>query len=241
MKIVLLNMLILTAQLLQAQNVGIGTASPNANAALDIVSSNKALLLPRLSDTAAISTPAAGMVIYNQQTKSPNFHDGSRWTQVNDPAANFVALYGAMTYTVIGTAVGGIAYETATLAGIDFNNYSFLVVSGGGGGGSGVIQKADSITLYKEFDGNSIPFKRAHLAGTRIPAIEIDQLLPGGTKFYSIKLSDFVITSLQNFVSDKTGKLTERYGLSATTVGYKDWINNKSFSYNTSARSFGVY
>ena len=37
-----------------------GTASPNANAALNIVRSNKALLLC-ISDSAAIETPAAGI------------------------------------------------------------------------------------------------------------------------------------------------------------------------------------
>lgn len=241
MKIVFMVFVLLCSVVLRAQNVGIGTASPNANAALDIVSSNKALLLPRLNDTTAIATPAAGMVIYNQQTKSPNFHDGSKWTRVNDPAQNYVSLYGSMTYTVTGTSVGGIPYETGALAGIDFNNYSFLPPASGGGGGSTVPQKSDSVTLFKEFDGNSIAFKRAHLGNARLQVIEINQFLPDGTKFYSIKLSDVAITSQLNFISDTTGKLTERYGLSATIVGYKDWINNKSFSYNTSTRTFGAY
>jgi hypothetical protein len=35
-----------------AQNVGIGTTSPNANAALEIKSNDKGFLMPRLSTTA---------------------------------------------------------------------------------------------------------------------------------------------------------------------------------------------
>ncbi|RYY70953.1 MAG: hypothetical protein EOO13_04790 [Chitinophagaceae bacterium] len=222
-----------------AQTVGIGTSSPNNNAILDLVSASKALLLPRVTDTSAINTPAAGMVVYSQQSHSPNFHDGARWNNLENSSAT--SSYGSMTYTVTSSPTGGIAYETAPLAGIDFNNYSFAPVALGGGGGASVPQKADSITLYKEFDGNSVTFKRAHLAGHHIQVIEINQFLPDGTKYYSIKLSDVVITSQQNLLSDKTGKLTERYGLSAVTVGYKDWINNKSFSYNNAQRTFGTY
>jgi type VI protein secretion system component Hcp len=241
MKIIFFLCFSMTTILLSAQNVGIGTSTPNNNAILDLVSSNKALLLPRIADTSVVTAPAAGMVVYNQQSNSPNFHDGARWNNLNPASVN--SLYGSMTYTVTGSATGGITYETAALAGIDFNNYSFapIVTSGGGGSSPSIPQKADSITLFKEFDGNSITFKRAHLAGTHIQAIEISQYLPDGTKYYSIKLSDVIITSQQNIISDKTGKLTERYGLSAITVGYKDWINNKSFSYNNSNRSFGSY
>lgn len=225
-----------------AQNVGIGTSTPDNNAILDLVSGNKGLLLPRIADTPAITTPAEGMLIYNQQTKSPSYHDGLKWNKVNDPAINFVPLSGSITYEVTGTTVGGIPFETGIVAGIDFGNYSWLTFSGGGGGGSvGTPQKADSVTFFKEFDGNSIPFKRAFLSGTFMPAIEISQYLPDGTKFYSIKLSNVIITSQFNFVSEKTGRLTERYGFNTATIGYKDWINNKSFSYNTSTRTFGAY
>lgn len=229
--------------LLHGQNVGIGTSTPNSNAILDISSSNKGLLLPRITDTPGIATPAAGMMIYNQNSRSPNYYDGTRWNRVNDPSGNFVPLSGAITYTVTGTNVGGIPYETTELPGIDFSYYTTIPYNpGGGGGGSiGNPQDADSVTLYKEFDGNSLPFKRAFPAGLFIPAIEINEYLPNGVKFYSIKLSTVIITSQFNFISDKTGKLTERYGLNCTTIGYKDWINNKSFSYNTSTRTFGTY
>ncbi|RYY48797.1 MAG: hypothetical protein EOO06_09070 [Chitinophagaceae bacterium] len=224
---------------LLAQTVGIGTSTPNSNAILDLVSPNKALLLPRISDTTAVATPTAGMLVFNQQNSAPNFHDGARWNSMTPSTSN--ALFGSMTYSVTASPTGGIAYETSPLAGIDFNNYSFAPVATGGGGGASTPQKADSITFYKEFDGNSVTFKRAHLAGHHIQVIEINQFLPDGTKFYSLKLSDVLITSQQQLISDKTGKLTERYGLSAVIIGYKDWINNKSFSYNTAQRSFGLY
>ena len=237
MKLVFLSFLFFVATHAGAQ-VGIGTTTPNNNAILDLSSNNKALLLPRVADTSLVATPAAGMVVYNQQSHSPNFHDGARWNNLTEAATN--SLYGSMTYTLTGTAAGGIPYETGVLAGIDFSHYSLLPVSQGGGG-SGAVQKSDSVTFFKEFDGNSVTLKRAHLAGLIIPSIEIDQFLPNGTKFYSFKLNNLSVTSQSTFISEKTGKLTEKYTFSAGTIGFKDWINNKSFSYNTAARTFGAY
>lgn len=73
-------------QLLNAQqNVGIGTTAPNASAALDIVSTNKGLLIPRMTDVqrAAIATPASGLLVY--QTTAPKgfyYYDGAAWAQI---------------------------------------------------------------------------------------------------------------------------------------------------------------
>jgi hypothetical protein len=49
------------------RNVGIGTTSPNASALLDVSSTTKGFLPPRLTTTQknAISSPAAGLVVYD--------------------------------------------------------------------------------------------------------------------------------------------------------------------------------
>jgi hypothetical protein len=48
-------------------NVGIGTQAPNANAMLDVASTTKAFMPPRMTTTqkAAIASPTAGMVVYD--------------------------------------------------------------------------------------------------------------------------------------------------------------------------------
>ncbi len=55
---------------LRAQ-VGINTSTPNASAALDIVSTNKGILIPRMTTTqrTAISTPAEGLIVYDTTLK----------------------------------------------------------------------------------------------------------------------------------------------------------------------------
>jgi hypothetical protein len=54
------------------QSVGIGTSQPNASAALDIQSSNKGLLIPRVN-VAAVAAPANGLMVFNT---NPSAFDG---------------------------------------------------------------------------------------------------------------------------------------------------------------------
>jgi CUB domain/Head domain of trimeric autotransporter adhesin len=68
-----------------AQNVGIGTAIPNANAALEIKSNTKGLLMPRLSTTAInnMSNVAKGMLVYDTTKAGFFYHDGGKWLPIN--------------------------------------------------------------------------------------------------------------------------------------------------------------
>ena len=68
--------LMIAAQGLMAQNnVGINTSSPDASAVLDITSSNKGLLIPRLSksDRCEIVSPATVLMIF-QTNNTPGFY-----------------------------------------------------------------------------------------------------------------------------------------------------------------------
>jgi hypothetical protein len=59
---------VLTAQ----DNVGIGTTSPHSSALLDLTSTNKGLLIPRVvllattNNTSPINGPATGLLVYNE-------------------------------------------------------------------------------------------------------------------------------------------------------------------------------
>lgn len=56
---------------LSGQNVGIGTATPDASAKLDIVDANRGVLIPRVALTATnvaapVTTPATSLLVYNR-------------------------------------------------------------------------------------------------------------------------------------------------------------------------------
>ena len=69
---------------LTAQNIGIGTNSPNASAALDINNTSKGLLIPRMTSTqrTAIVSPANGLMVYDITTNSFWYYNGGAWTNL---------------------------------------------------------------------------------------------------------------------------------------------------------------
>src|SRR5664279_4888164 len=68
-----------------AQNIGIGTTTPNASAILDVKSNTKGMLLPRTSTTSrlAIVNPAKGLILYDSTTSGFWFHNGTAWAQLS--------------------------------------------------------------------------------------------------------------------------------------------------------------
>lgn len=71
-------------KLVIAQNVGIGTITPHPSAQLDISSTTKGLLAPRMTTAQrnAIANPAAGLLAYDTDTKAFWFYNGTAWTQM---------------------------------------------------------------------------------------------------------------------------------------------------------------
>lgn len=70
----------LNSFLLLSQNVGIGTNTPDASAALEISANDKGLLIPRV-DTANISSPVAGLIVYQLSDSKQYYHNGSKWVK----------------------------------------------------------------------------------------------------------------------------------------------------------------
>ena len=69
---------------LQAQNVGIGTSTPNSSAVLDVNSTTKGLLIPRMNtgQRTGIASPVAGLMVYDTDFKEYYHHDGTTWKKV---------------------------------------------------------------------------------------------------------------------------------------------------------------
>lgn len=62
------------------QNVGIGTNVPHPSSELEIKSDTSGLLMPRIdSPSVRINSPAAGLMVYNSSTNTPNYYNGNAW------------------------------------------------------------------------------------------------------------------------------------------------------------------
>ena len=78
--IFVLPMFVLLQLCLYAQ-VGIGTATPDASAKVDIASTTQGFLPPRMTTTQrdAIAGPATGLTIYNTTIKAFQVYNGTAW------------------------------------------------------------------------------------------------------------------------------------------------------------------
>lgn len=87
--------------------VGIGTSTPNASALLDISSSTKGFLPPRMTiaQRNAIATPAAGLIVHctNCTPVGPYSYNGASWSSMTSSATT-------ISYTIGQPAHGGIVF-----------------------------------------------------------------------------------------------------------------------------------
>jgi cytoskeletal protein CcmA (bactofilin family) len=74
----------LVFQFTRAQNVGIGTTTPNAKALLDITSTTKGFLAPRMttSQRIAITTPPNGLMVYDTDKNEFYHYNGTNWQAI---------------------------------------------------------------------------------------------------------------------------------------------------------------
>ena len=82
----------LTAGMASAQTggVGVGTTTPDASSALDVTSTTKGFLMPRMTTAqrTAITAPAAGLQVYDTTTNSQWYYNGTAWVQGGTTAAS---------------------------------------------------------------------------------------------------------------------------------------------------------
>ncbi len=106
-----------------AQNVGINTTSPDNSAALDVTSTDKGVLVPRMTTTqrTAISTPATGLLVYDTTLGAFYFYSGAAWTAISnsDKALNYVGT------SYLGKTSG--AGSTGTSEGTSSNLYNIAI------------------------------------------------------------------------------------------------------------------
>lgn len=108
-----------------AQNVGIGTTTPNPSAILDVSSTTRGLLAPRLTTAQrnAIASPAKGLLVYDTELNALYHYNGSAWAAVGGsggfslPYSGSIANAGdAFSITNTGTAISGTASANSVAA-----------------------------------------------------------------------------------------------------------------------------
>ncbi len=117
-----------------AQNVGINATStaPNANAMLDIASTTKGMLIPRMTTAQRNAiTATAGLVVYDTTLKGFWFNDGTTWQPMNpawdtDESKTYTHAFnnstvlgiGAVPLPTVGSTGGNVANGRLQITGV---------------------------------------------------------------------------------------------------------------------------
>ncbi|MDO7877159.1 tail fiber domain-containing protein [Hymenobacter sp. ASUV-10] len=104
----------------QTPGVGIGTTAPDASAALDIVSSSKGALLPRVAAASAIASPATGLIVFQTNAPAGFYYNAGTpaapsWQQLATAAGAAVTAGNGLTKTGQNIALGGALSQNTTL------------------------------------------------------------------------------------------------------------------------------
>jgi hypothetical protein len=107
-----------SAVLAQSGSVGIGTTTPNASAVLDIQSTEKGMLVPRMSTAQrnAIPTPAPGLLVFDNTTRSFWYRGGSNWIELVDTLNNVWKRNGSNIFTNFTNVGIGVSTLTTRLS-----------------------------------------------------------------------------------------------------------------------------
>jgi trimeric autotransporter adhesin len=76
--------LVLSTRLFAQVGINATNTAPNASAMLDVASSKKGALLPRMTTIQrnAIPTPAISLTVFDTDTKNYWFYDGTNWVSI---------------------------------------------------------------------------------------------------------------------------------------------------------------
>ena len=123
---------------LMAQSVAINDdgSAPDASAILDVKSTTKGLLLPRMTGAQieAIVSPTDGLMVYNTDEKRFYFFDG-----------------GASEWKELGTAAPPFVCGTSSITDVDGNSYSTVSIDS-------KCYMGENLATTKYNDGTSIPY-----------------------------------------------------------------------------------
>ena len=105
-------------------NVGIGTTSPAATALLDLTSTEKGFLPPRMTTIQrdAIVSPATGLEIYNTTANTKNVFNGTAWTS----DVGHVIKVTMSQYSAVATTTGVIPFDNTIPQSIEGGEFMTL-------------------------------------------------------------------------------------------------------------------
>jgi hypothetical protein len=160
-----------------AQSVGVGTNTPNSSAMLDVSSTTKGMLVPRMTTAqrTAIASPANGLITYDTDTKSVWYFNGTSWINMVAGGGGFTLPY-SQTVNMSGTVFQlentgtGNTMMVGSTGGTGLNAYSVngAAINANSSNGFGIITTSTNSNALHAFSNNAnnlLPTIRANNTG----------------------------------------------------------------------------
>ncbi|MES2773237.1 MAG: tail fiber domain-containing protein [Bacteroidota bacterium] len=232
------------------QSVGIGTATPDVSAVLDLTATNKGLLIPRMTaqQKGLIPTPKAGLLVYQVDGVSGLYlYNGSNWISTiaaagagwsvggnagTDPFSNFIGTTDSkpLVFRVENAYAGRIGSDGIVALGRGAAN-SFS--------DSSIVAIGDK-ALY--FNGTGINQNDQAKQNTAIGAKSLHKNTTGSSNTASGYQSGYSNTIGYGMTAIGTHALYfNTTGNSNTAVGSRSLYKNTIGSYNTASGVFALY
>jgi hypothetical protein len=138
--------------------VGINTTAPDASAALDVSSTTKGFLPPRMTSDqiSAIASPSAGLIVYNSTINKLQYYDGSVWRNADFSHYIGETYGGGKVFYVYDNGHHGLIAATtdqSPTSGLPWSNYvSIYTGTTGDGINSGEMNTSISIAEQLEYN-----------------------------------------------------------------------------------------
>lgn len=184
-KLLVILAVIITFSLSVNAQVGVGVASPDASAMLDVTSTTKGLLAPRMTaaQRAAIGTPATGLVVYQTDgTTGFYYYTGAAWVVLINGTDALPAVNGSAVTNLNASNLASGTVPTARLGSGTASSATYLrgdgtwstpVTGGSGLSAFGYVYELATIADATVVGGADVPFSNngplygiSHTAGT---------------------------------------------------------------------------
>ena len=246
-----------------AQNVGIGTTTPDPSAKIEISSQKKGMLIPRMTMNLrdAITSPATGLLIY-QTDNTPGFYyyNGTAWTAISgsgatggwnltgnggtNPATNFLGTTDnqPLNFRINNTRSGFLGTNGNIFWGKGSGNGNTTGLRNIGIGSGALFSNTtenDMVAIGDSalYNNNNI-FDASTAVGSKALYSNTSGHSNTAIGFYSLK------DNTTGYNNTAIGSYTLRhntFGLSNTATGYKALYNNISGNDNTANGSLALH
>jgi hypothetical protein len=165
------------------KQLGIGVQNVDSSAIIDVSSTSKGILIPRMTTTQrdSISSPSIGLKIFNTTTGKDNTYNGSSWEEV---ASGDISSWSGLTTNAVETELflGGVTNSRYTMQSNSTTVFQLLCVARDGTNNKSKVWKIEAVSQRDSSNSSA-------LVGTPTYTVIAQSDISGGTDDWDISVT----------------------------------------------------